>query len=129
MSISVIILTFNSEPTITATLESAFEVSDDIHIVDSYSTDKTLEIARHYGANIVEHKFINYGAQRNWAINTLSLKYEWELHLDADERLSKGLLVELNNLKLSFPKPTGYGRNIIEIDPHVVVYLFSTLLC
>ncbi len=104
MSISVIILTFNSEQTIAATLESAFKVSDDIHIVDSHSTDRTLSIAQYYGANIVKHEFINYGVQRNWAINTLSLKYEWELHLDAEERLSKGLVLELNNRKLSFPK-------------------------
>ena len=44
MNVSVIILTFNSEKTIEATLESAFRVSDDIHIVDSFSTDKTQEI-------------------------------------------------------------------------------------
>jgi len=103
MSISVIILTFNSEETIAATLQSACRVSDDIHIVDSFSTDKTLEIARRYGANIVQHEFVHYGAQRNWAIDTLPLKYDWQLHLDADERLSDGLVSELNSLKSSSP--------------------------
>lgn len=104
MSISVIILTFNSEETIAATLQSACRVSDDIHIVDSFSTDKTLEIARRYGANTVQHEFENYGVQRNWAIYTLILKYDWQLHLDADERLSDGLEEELNSLKSSFPE-------------------------
>ena len=103
MSISVVILSFNSEETIAATLQSACRVSDDVHIVDSFSTDKTLEIARRYGTNIVQHEFENYGVQRNWAIVTLPLKYDWQLHLDADERLSEGLVEELNNLKSSFP--------------------------
>jgi len=99
----VIILTFNSEKTIEATLESAFRVSDDIHIVDSFSTDKTQEIVRHYGINFVRHEFENYGVQRNWAIDNLDLKYDWELHLDSDERLTDMLVKELNSLKLVFP--------------------------
>ena len=103
MSISVIILTFNSEKTIEATLESAFRVSDDIHIVDSFSTDKTQEIARRYSTNFVQHEFKNYGTQRNWAIDNLTLKYEWELHLDSDERLTDLLVEELNSFKLLFP--------------------------
>ena len=103
MSISVIVLTFNSEKTIAATLESASAVSDDIHIVDSFSSDKTLEIAQRYGASIVQHEFENYGTQRNWAINTLPLEYDWQLHLDSDERLSDSLIEELNGLKPLFP--------------------------
>ena len=91
MPISVIVLTFNSEATIGATLESARAVSDDIHVVDSFSTDRTLEIARAAGVQIVQHPFESYGAQRNWAIDTLPLKHEWQLHLDADERLSPEL--------------------------------------
>ena len=52
MCVSVIILTFNSEKTIAATLKSALQVSDDIHVVDSFSVDKTCAIAKNYGANI-----------------------------------------------------------------------------
>lgn len=98
MPVSVIVLTFNSEATIGATIESARAISDDIHVVDSFSTDRTLDIARSLGAQIVQHPFENYGAQRNWAIDTLPLKYEWQLHLDADERLSRELAVELPHL-------------------------------
>ena len=99
VNVSVIILTRNSEATIAATLASARRVSDDIHVVDDCSTDRTAEIARSFGANVIEHPFEDYGAQRNWAIATLALKHDWELHLDADERLSDALVDELNALE------------------------------
>jgi glycosyltransferase involved in cell wall biosynthesis len=98
MPISVIILTFNSQATIGATLESARLVSDDIHVVDSFSTDRTLDIARLAGVHVVQHPFENYGAQRNWAIETLALRHDWQLHLDADERLSDELVAMLPGL-------------------------------
>jgi glycosyltransferase involved in cell wall biosynthesis len=98
LPISVVILTFNSAETIGATLASVAEFSDDIHVVDSGSTDATLDIAMGSGASLVNHPFKNYGAQRNWAIETLPIKYEWQLHLDADERVSASLMVELGKL-------------------------------
>ncbi|HEX6979644.1 MAG TPA: glycosyltransferase family 2 protein [Alphaproteobacteria bacterium] len=98
LPISIVVLTYNAEATIGATLASARRVSDDIHVVDSFSTDRTLEIARAAGAKVVQHPFQNYGAQRNWAIDTLALKHPWELHLDADERLSDELVAELGQL-------------------------------
>jgi glycosyltransferase involved in cell wall biosynthesis len=98
LPISVIILTFNAEATIGATLESARRISDDVHVVDSFSTDRTLEIARAAGAQVAQHPFEHYGAQRNWAIETLPLKRDWQLHLDADERLSDALIAELEAL-------------------------------
>ncbi|MBN1472207.1 MAG: glycosyltransferase family 2 protein [Syntrophaceae bacterium] len=101
MKISVIVLTFNSENTISATLESAYKVSEDIHVVDSYSSDKTIDILSRYHVNVVQHPFENYSMQRNWAMDNLPIKYEWQLHLDADERLSEGLVEELCVLKLS----------------------------
>ena len=108
MPISVIILTFNSQATIGATLESARLVSDDIHVVDSFSTDRTLEIARLAGAQIVQHAFENYGAQRNWAIANLPLRHDWQLHLDADERLSAELVAVLPDLTR-----TGQSQEIV----------------
>jgi glycosyltransferase involved in cell wall biosynthesis len=71
------------------------QLSDDIHIVDSFSKDRTLEIAKSFGAHVTEHAFENYGAQRNWAIDSLTVKYAWQLHLDADERLSPELQQEI----------------------------------
>lgn len=98
MPVSVVILTFNSEATIAATLASAATVSGDIHVVDSGSTDRTLELVRAAGATLVQHPFESYGAQRNWAIDTLALKHGWQLHLDADERLSDALVAEITAL-------------------------------
>jgi glycosyltransferase involved in cell wall biosynthesis len=103
LPISIIVLTFNAETTIGATLASAAAISDDIHVVDSYSTDRTLDIARAHGARIVQRPFENYGAQRNWAIDTLVLKHAWQLHLDADERISPELATELRGLFAAGP--------------------------
>ncbi len=103
LPISIVILTFNAEATIGATLESARGVSDDVHVVDSYSTDATLAIAKAAGAHIVQHPFENYGAQRNWAIDNSALKYDWQLHLDADERISSELASELRHLFAAGP--------------------------
>ncbi len=103
IDISIIILTFNSEETLAATLESACQVSDDIHTVDSFSTDETLEIAKGFGVHVVQHEFVNYSAQRNWAIDNLPIKYPWELHLDSDEKLSTELIKEIVSLEGSIP--------------------------
>ena len=98
MKPSIVILTYNSELSIAETLQSVVSLSDDIHVVDSFSKDRTVEIAREFGAKVVEHPFENYGAQRNWAINSLQLKYEWQLHLDADERLTPELVMEIGSI-------------------------------
>ena len=95
---SIIILTFNSEATIGATLQSVEAISDDIHIVDSFSSDMTLEIVRRFGARLIQRPFTTYAEQRNWAIENLPIQYSWQLHLDADERLSKGLIEEIRKL-------------------------------
>ena len=122
MSISVIILSFNSEKVLRKTIQSAKSVSDDIHVVDSYSEDKTLEIAHELGAKVVQHEFVDYGKQRNWAISELQTKYDWHLHLDADEHLSEQLSREINNLKQSFPENiNGY------MIPRLTVFLGKEL--
>jgi glycosyltransferase involved in cell wall biosynthesis len=89
---AVILLTFNSADTVGATLEQARRVSDEIFVVDSGSRDSTIEIARQVGATVVEHPFEHYGAQRNWAIDNLSITRPWQLHLDADELMDDALV-------------------------------------
>jgi glycosyltransferase involved in cell wall biosynthesis len=98
LPISVVILTFNSADTIGATVASARALSDDVHVVDSGSTDATLDIVRAAGASVASHPFESYGAQRNWAIATLALRHPWQLHLDADERVTPELAAELRAL-------------------------------
>lgn len=67
MRISVVILSYNSGAAILATIRSAAKISDDIFVVDSFSSDNTCAVAKESGANVVQHEFIHYAAQRNWA--------------------------------------------------------------
>ncbi len=89
--VSVVILTVNEEVNLPQCLKSLAGLDCEIFIVDSGSTDRTVEIARSFGASVVTHPFENYGAQRNWALENLDLRTPWVLHLDADERLSPQL--------------------------------------
>jgi glycosyltransferase involved in cell wall biosynthesis len=98
LKLSVIVLAFNSADTLGATLNQAKEISDDLHVVDSFSTDSTVALSTELGAHVVQHPFESYGAQRNWAIDNLSLRYPWQLHLDADERLTPELIDSIKNL-------------------------------
>jgi glycosyltransferase involved in cell wall biosynthesis len=95
---SVIILAFNSVDTIGMTLAQAREISDDIHVVDSFSTDDTVAFSREHGAQVVQHDFENYGVQRNWAIDNVVPRYPWQFHLDADERLTPELIASVRTL-------------------------------
>lgn len=82
--ISVIILTKNEELDLPKCLESV-KWSDDVHVLDSGSTDKTCEVAYLYGVKFWENSFETFGKQRNHALDHLDLKYDWVLFLDADE--------------------------------------------
>jgi glycosyltransferase involved in cell wall biosynthesis len=95
---SIVILSFNSEDTLGATLSRARLVSDEIFVVDSFSKDSTAELARSHGAVVVEHAFEHYGAQRNWAIDNLPLTRSWQLHLDADESMDDELVAAITAL-------------------------------
>lgn len=95
-SIAAIILTFNEEVNLEKCLKSIDELVDEIFIVDSYSADKTLEIAEKYGAKIVQHSFKNQADQFNWALDNLDIKSEWILRLDADEYLTEELKKEIS---------------------------------
>lgn len=89
---AVIILTFNSKDTLPATLDRARLVAGEVFVVDSYSTDGTVELAQAFGATVVQNPFEHYGAQRNWAIDHLPISASWQLHLDADELMDDALV-------------------------------------
>lgn len=72
--------------------------SDDINIVDSYSSDNTLTICKEFGANIFQNKFINHAIQCNWALDSIDFRYEWILRMDSDEILPDKLKLELATL-------------------------------
>lgn len=107
MKPSVVVLAYNSIDTIAETLALAQQISDDLHVVDSFSTDETVALSKQYGAQVIQHAFASYGAQRNWAIDHLTLKYPWQLHLDADERLTPELIASIKALPES-PEQSGF---------------------
>jgi glycosyltransferase involved in cell wall biosynthesis len=90
--ISVLLPTFNNAGIIRATLES-IRWADEILVVDSFSTDATLEICREYGARIIQHEYIQSSKQKNWAIPQCT--YEWVLQMDTDEVLEHGAREEI----------------------------------
>jgi glycosyltransferase involved in cell wall biosynthesis len=92
----VVVLTQNEETNLPYCLASLNGLACTVVVVDSGSTDRTLEIAQANGANVLHHAFDNYAAQRNWAQNNLPVETPWILHLDADERLTPGLVEEIN---------------------------------
>jgi glycosyltransferase involved in cell wall biosynthesis len=94
--ISVLILTKNEEQDLPGCLASV-AWCDDIHLFDSFSEDKTLEIARAAGAKITQRVFDNWSAHQNWGLANINFKYSWVLYIDADERVSKSLYSSIKN--------------------------------
>lgn len=89
--IAALILTYNEELHLERCIRSVMTVCDEVWVVDSFSTDRTQEIAEMLGANYVSHKFENQAKQFNWAIDTLPIKAEWIWRVDADEIIEDGL--------------------------------------
>jgi glycosyltransferase involved in cell wall biosynthesis len=93
-----VILTFNSESIIRETISQASKVKADILVIDSGSTDKTLDIVKSFkSCLLLERDFKNYSDQRNWSILLSKDKYEWQLHLDADEVLDEISISDINS--------------------------------
>jgi glycosyltransferase involved in cell wall biosynthesis len=93
--ISVLILTKNEAQDLPACLGSV-AWSDDIHVVDSFSTDATVTLAQAAGANVHQRPFDNYASQRNFGLE-LPFKHPWLLILDADERPTPALSEEIQH--------------------------------
>jgi len=95
MLISGAIVVYNEGRCLRRALESLQRVCNEIVLVDSFSTDNTLDIARQYNCNIINHEFDNHRDQKNRAIE--ACKNPWVLLLDADEYLNNALANNLNN--------------------------------
>lgn len=88
-SLSVVIMTYNEEANIGRCLASVRELADEVFVLDSYSTDRTVEIARNTGARVDQYPFDTYVNQKNRMIEMAS--HDWVLSIDADEYLSEEL--------------------------------------
>ena len=87
--LSVVVITFNEEANIARCLQALGNVADDVLVVDSFSTDNTVEICRQHGARVIQHAFAGYVEQKNYA--TRQARFDHVLQLDADEVLTDEL--------------------------------------
>lgn len=89
------LITLNEEKNLERCIKSFIDISNSIILLDSFSTDKTIEIAKKYNAQILQNKFKNFGDQWNYLINNSEINTEWVFKIDPDEELTKEFKVSL----------------------------------
>lgn len=114
--LTVIIPTFNEEAYIEDALFSV-AFADEIIVIDSFSTDKTPEIAKKYATKFLQRKFDNFSSQKNFALKEAT--GDWVLFVDADERVTHSLEIEIKET-IKKPKHKGYKINF----PHFYMNRF-----
>ena len=119
--ISVLILTRNEEQDLPGCLRSV-NWSDDVHVFDSHSTDRTASIAAEFGATVHLRVFDDYATHRNAALREVVFRHPWVFLLDADERVSVELGREMQRVVATVPRGVG-GYMVRRRD-----YLFGTWL-
>lgn len=95
MKLVAIILTWNEARHLPRCVASLEGVADSIFVVDCFSTDRTVAIAKTHGANVVQHQWVNYATQFNWALDQVDKDSDWVLRIDADEYLTPELANEI----------------------------------
>ena len=99
-NIGIILLTYNEEIHLRRCLENLLLLTSNIYVVDSFSTDKTINILDEYGINFCQNEFVNHSVQINFAINTFPFETNYILRIDCDETLSFELINEIKTSKL-----------------------------
>lgn len=107
-SLSAVIITFNEEKNIGRCIDSLSSLADEIVVVDSYSTDKTIEICQSKGVRLIQNKFDGHIQQKNFAL--AQAQNNWVLSLDADEALTNELKKSILHV-LKNPTEMGYRFN------------------
>ena len=106
--LTVIILTYNEEIHLSRLLANIASLTRQVVVVDSFSSDKTVEIARYWGAVVYQNTFVNNAHQFQWALDHCNIDTEWVMKLDADEYLTEELLKEIHvKLPRLGPEVTG----------------------
>lgn len=103
--LTVLVTTFNEEVNVRDCLQSA-SFAGEIMVVDSNSTDRTVEIAKEFTGNIIQHEYVTPAKQKNWALP--KVKTDWVFILDADERISEELAAKVRKL-IEDPTHDGYS--------------------
>jgi glycosyltransferase involved in cell wall biosynthesis len=100
-NITAIILTYNEEKHLERCILSISQCVKRIVVIDSFSSDRTINIAKKYNVEILQNHFINQSKQLNWGLNNIEIKTDWILRIDADEfftdQLKKKIIIELKN--------------------------------
>lgn len=94
-SLAVVILTLNEEIHLERAIRSVSSLASEIVVVDSYSSDQTITVARSLGARVYQHPFVNHANQFQWTLDNISLTSDWVMRLDADEYLTSELKDEI----------------------------------
>lgn len=108
VDVSVVILTYNEEENLAEAIASVRGWAKSVFVFDSFSTDRTVAIARELGCTVHQHRFVDYAAQRQAALNDLPFQTDWVFFLDADERVPPNLRDEITHLLASGPTKDGY---------------------
>ncbi len=98
LDLTAIILTYNEEKNIVSCIESIKPIAKRIIVVDSFSSDDTVELSKKMGAEVYQNKWVNYATQYNWGIDRANVDTEWILRIDADERISKEASKEIEDI-------------------------------
>jgi glycosyltransferase involved in cell wall biosynthesis len=105
MPTSVLILTLNEEANLGTCLDSV-SWCDDVVVLDSFSSDQTVQVAQSRGVRVLQRQFDDYASQRNFGLKEVAYKYPWVLMLDADERVPEDLCREIHKALASVPDAT-----------------------
>ena len=103
-SVSVMILTLNEEKHIGRCIASVRAFAEDVFVVDSYSSDRTAQLAESIGAKVYRNTFVNHAAQINWGLDNLPVTTDWIMRLDADEYVTADLSNEIASSLGTFPE-------------------------
>jgi glycosyltransferase involved in cell wall biosynthesis len=109
IAVTTMVFTLNEEIHLPACLDS-LTWCDDVVVVDSFSTDHSLDICRQRGARVFQRRFDGFGTQRNWALENAEPRHPWILILDADERVPPDLVRELAGRLPGVPADVGAFR-------------------
>ena len=109
--LSILIPVFNEEVNLPDCLASVQGLGDEILVVDSFSTDRTVEIAKEAGARVLQHEYVNSAAQKNWAIP--QCQHSWVFIIDADERMTQDLRDEIRATLSSSSGPDCDGYFVV----------------
>ncbi len=112
VSIAVVILTYNEARHLLRALDHVSGFAQEIFVIDSYSTDGTVEMARSRGIQVLQHRFQNQARQFEWALANAPLTADWVMRLDADEIVEPDLADEIAaSLPHLPPDVTGVNLN------------------